>query len=207
MEGGVLQQVNAVTFVGNWDVMILSDGEDHGLNMQLGTLDGVTEVMWLYHENPTTLKQQEKLERLFLGTPQFPLIPFHHSLDYYDRYLNKVEKLWGGGTENYASSLTELDSALRAEQMESDVCDILWLLAGYIGTDNYILFSKAITGLEKLKKYFNSDMQGVIQGGWDKLITALEQKSEVSSQYREFKNILIQCLAGRSFVQNVTPPA
>lgn len=130
MRNGTFQLVDAQNFGGEWDVMILSDSEAPGLDKKLEKLSGVIEVLWLHHNWNVTLQQEECL-RGYFDKAEFKRIPFSHGPNDYKRYLEKVAALWDKNSNNYLENLTELDRALRSEEMESDICDFLWLWAAY----------------------------------------------------------------------------
>lgn len=126
-EGGILHPVDAGNFAGDWDVMVLNDGVNLGLPGKFDSLNNVAEVLWLYHRG-AALGQLKEINDYF-GNNVLS-ISFQHTPDDYNRYLYKVEALWKPGGE-YGAKLAELDRALRMEQVESDIVDVLWLLALY----------------------------------------------------------------------------
>lgn len=192
MRSGVLKPVDAQSFGGEWDVMILSDSEVPDLDdKELEKLSGVIEVLWLHHNWNVTL-QQEKYLRGYFDKAEFKRIPFSHGHNDYKRYLEKVAALWGENGNNYLENLTELDRALRSENMESDICDFLWLWAAY--RDAKV---KELDTLEPLKSAFNNKRDKVIDHvnmlGADITIYKVGANS-TNDEYTAIKNTLEKLL-------------
>lgn len=139
---------------GEWDVMILSDSAATGLPENVQPLEGPVEVLWLAHGKSVVEVQRPALTRLFgrnISEPTF----FHHDEIGYTRYLNAVAALFVGG-ENYSQTLAKLDLELRRDDLESDVCDLLWLLAAgrvTAGDEKKALVPAAIDKTRKVKAY------------------------------------------------------
>lgn len=185
MRGGGLQPVNATSVAADWDVMILCDGENPGFDA-LNKPNGVTEVLWLHHNWNVTLKQELAL-RSYFGEAQFKLVPFSHVPNDYNRYLVKVAALWEKMSEDYIKNLTELDRALRSEQMESDICDFLWLWAAYRDAPkeplNLLLRKSFIDKRSEVAKY-------VKMAGKDKVGIETASSSSSVEEYTQTKNFL-----------------
>lgn len=206
MNGAILYPVTAENLSGDWDVMVLNDGENLGLADNVALLSGVTEVLWLYHRIVAEV-QREKLKGYFEKNIEFQPISFQHTPEYYDRYLYKVAALWKPGGE-YGAKLAELDCALRAEQTESDIIDSLWLLAvQLLGTNDDELNNMVEEKLAVVEKWALTDNRCP---SFTKLVGAVssadnDDKKRVA--YTKLKNALGNSLAGRDSVQDAISPA
>jgi hypothetical protein len=207
--GGILQPVTIDNWSGDWDVMVLNDGENLGLS-NVGQLSEVTEVLWLYHR-VVAKGQLNKLNHLF-NKCHVQQISFQHTSEYYDLYLNKVEALWKPGGGEYGAKLAELDCALRAEQAESDIVDFLWLLAVQ-------LHSPIDTNLDDLDDIVEKKLAVVEQwaltddhcSSFTTLVRAVSSADNDDDNkraaYSKLKNALGNSLAGRDPVRDAMSPA
>lgn len=191
-------------FNNHWDLIVIRDQKYTGLPDNLENIREPVEVLWLVHDDAPTKEQRPELETLFGFSSNLSssikLITFHHDDSGYRRYLDKVVALCecDSNQEDYGEKLKVLDHELRAEGVESDICDILWLLACGFTAQEQDMYDAAENKMEELKKNLDDASKGQIGKVWEESIEeAWNNNNGFREAFTALKNAFKNCLAGQ----------
>ena len=181
--------LTADAFQKKWDVMIIGDLADDA-PVDLTPLCDVNEVLWLRHDQAATKRQEPSLRQLFCKARSFVEVKFHHTADDYSRYLQKVGALRTAG-QGYAERLNDLDFALRAENMESEAVELLWLLAAYIDSrDSAVLHATREKYSELSASARLKEQAPALIEAWEAVTNAIDQGIDIVAPFHGLKRTL-----------------